>query len=455
MYGLTSILSTASEALNAETGAIAVTNNNIANVNTAGYSRQTVNLSAASLGGGGALQDDGVTFGGFSSVRDQVLQLAITQKTSDAGSLSAQSSAWSQIESAFSGTDAGLGAAVSTLFSSISALSTNPTDPAVRQTAYLSAGQLADAFHQAASSLTDAQTSADQSVSGTVTQINQLTSQIASLNGELAQMQASGQDGGSVQDQRDQLTVQLAQLAGVTVTNTGSTPSIALSNGTPLVIGHTAYSLQTTTGTSGTSQILDRQGNNITSQIRGGSIGGNLTMRDTEIPALQTSLNQFATNFASAMNTAQAQGYDPTGAQGQTMFSVPAGGVNAAANLSVALSSQAAIATSSDASAGSSGNVSNLLAVQTQPLASGQTPTSTYASFVQSLGSSSAEATATLNATNAALSQLTTQRDSESGVSVDEETTNLLRYQQAYSAAAKVVSTINQLFTVTMDMVSS
>lgn len=454
MYGLSSILSVASGALNADTGALAVTNNNIANVGTAGYSQQTVNLSASALQGTGSIQDNGVTFGGYSSVRDEVLQLGINQKSSDAGSLNAQNASWSQIEGAFSATTSGLGSALSTLFSSVSGLSTNPGSAATRQTVLSAAGQVASAFNQAAGSLANVQQGADQSVAGTVAQINQLSAQIAGMDQTLSEL-PSGQDGGSVQDQRDHLTMQLAQLVGINVINTGSTPTLALSNGTPLVMGGTAYSLQTaTTGATGQTDVFDSGGTDITSAVSGGTLGGALSMRDSSIPTLSTTLNQLASQFATAMNAAQATGFDANSNPGQPMFSLPAAATGAAAGISLALSSAAGIAASSDGSTGSSGNVSNLLAVETQNLPTGQTPQSTYASLVQSIGISSAGVASNLKATNSAISQLTTQQGSESAVSIDQETTNLLRYQQAYSAAAQVISTLNTLFSATLNMMT-
>ena len=452
MYGLTSTLSTAAQALNAESGAIAITNTNIANVNTQGYSRQLVNLSPEALNTGSSLQDNGVSFGGFTSVRDEVLQLGINQKTSDAASFNAQAASWSQVESAFSNTTSGLGSAMSTLFSSLSTLSASPTSAGPRQAAYVAASQLVDAFHQAASSLTSAQSAANASVSGTVTQINDLTSQIAALDGQLAGLQASGQDGGTVQDQRDQLTTQLAQLTGVSSIATESNPTLTLPNGTALVSGNVAYALQTTQGTDGQTHVLNAEGVDVTADLTGGSLGGALTMRDQSLPALSTSLDQLATQFASAMNTAQAQGFDQNGLPGQALFGLPSTATGAAAGIQLGIPSASALALSADGSSGGSGNLANLLAVQTQALPSGQTAPDAYAGFVQRIGSSSAAVTSTLTATNAALNQLTTQQGAESGVSVDEETTNLLRYQQAYSAAAHVITTVNDLFSIVLNM---
>ncbi len=452
MLSLNANLTMASQALAADTGALTVTNNNIANANTPGYARQIVDLSQVALAGNGAEQDGGVSFNGFTAVRDQLLQLNIDQKTSDSASLNTQSTAWSQIESTFSDTSSGIGAAISQLFSSLSGLSTAPQNSASRQTAYSAANQLVDAFHQAAASLNSAASDANSSISGIVNQINQTSTQIADLNGQLAATPSGSASDGGVQSQIDNLTTQLAELTGLSSTQTGGTSTLSTSNGSLLVAGTVAYSLHVTQAPDGTVHVLDAQGQDITSEISGGSLGGSISMRDSSVPQLSSSLDQLASQFTSAMNAAQQSGYDLNGAAGTAMFSVPSTGVGAAAAMSLDLQGGSGIAISSDGSPGSSGNLANLLSVQTQSLPSGQNPTDAYAGFVQSIGSSSASASSDLTATNTALTQLQSQQSSESGVSIDEETTNLLRYQQAYQAAAQVINTMNSLFSVVLNM---
>ena len=447
MLGLNATLSLAAQALSAQNGAIGVTSNNIANVNTPGYSRQVVNLSAEALAQNGGSVGDGVSFAGYTSVRDQLLQIGINSKTSESGSLDAQSSALTQVQTAFSGTTTGIGAAMSSLFSSLSSLSTNPTDTSARQSVLSSATGLANAFQQGSAALTSAQSSADFQVSSAVTQINQLTQQIAALNG---QIQASGGNGGSLEDQRDQLTVQLAQLTGIGQTQTEGQPSLTTGSGSPLVIGDTAYPLQVTTGSDNLRHVIDASGADVTSSLTGGSLGGALTTRDATVPALLTQLNSLATQFASAINTAQSAGFDQTGAAGQPLFSVSA--ANPSASFSVALAGPSGIAASSDGSTGSSGNLTHLLAVGSTKLPSGETPSETYASLVATIGTAASSAAAGLTATNLSLSQLQSMRSATSGVSIDEESTNLIRYQQAYSAAAQVVTTVNSLFSAIMNM---
>lgn len=452
MLSLNASLSLASQALQAENGAIGITNNNIANVNTPGYSRQVVNLSAEAISQSGGSIGNGVAFGGYTSVRDQLLQISINTKTSQSGSLDTQTSALTQIQTAFSGTTSGIGAAMSTLFSTLSSLSSNPTDASARQSVLSSATQLANAFRQGSAALASAQTSADAQVVSTVAQINQLTKQIASLNGQLQTLTGSRQEGGSLQDQRDQLTAQLAQLTGISQTQTEGQPTLTTGNGSPLVVGDKAYALQVTTGPGNLQHVIDASGMDVTSSLSGGTLGGALTIRDTTVPGLLTGLNSLATQFASAINTAQGAGFDATGASGQPLFTTSA--TNPSATLSVALSGPSGIAVSSDGSSGSSGNLANLLAVGTSRLPSGQTPIDSYASLVASIGNSASQAAAGLTATNLSLSQLNSMQSATSGVSLDEESTNLIRYQQAYTAAAHVISTVNSLFSVVMNMSS-
>jgi flagellar hook-associated protein 1 len=202
-------------------------------------------------------------------------------------------------------------------------------------------------------------------------------------------------------------------------------------------------------------QVLDANGNNITSSIQGGTLGGAIQVRDQIIPGFLTSLNTLASQFASAINSAQAKGYDSTGATGQNFFSVPSGSSGAAAGLTVALTSGSQIAVSSDGSAGSNGNVANLSDALTSNLPSGDSVSGAYANLVYQVGQSASTASAQSSAVGQNILQLTNQQSSVSGVSIDEETTNLIRYQTAYEAAARIVSTIQALSTVTLDMGST
>jgi flagellar hook-associated protein 1 FlgK len=118
----------------------------------------------------------------------------------------------------------------------------------------------------------------------------------------------------------------------------------------------------------------------------------------------------------------------------------------------VAITDPNLIAASSDGTSGSNGNVANLLAVQSQLLPSGDTPLNTYASLVFQTGNLTAQSQAEVTASTASLTQLNNQLGAETGVNLDEETTNLMNYQRAYEAAARVVTTVDQLTQSVLDM---
>jgi flagellar hook-associated protein 1 FlgK len=288
-----------------------------------------------------------------------------------------------------------------------------------------------------------------------VSQINELTQQIAQLNSQMSQSTQPGQDGGTIEDQRDELVQQLSSLTGISVSQSSSGEVITTGNGTPLVMGSQSFNLQTTTGSNGFQQVLDSNGNNITSSIQGGQLGGSIAIRDQVIPGYLTQLNTLASQFATAINTAQAEGTDSNGNAGQPLFTIPASATGAAAGISVALTSGSQIAISSDGSTGSNGNVAKLSAALTNALPSGETPANAYASLVFQVGNDASNANMQSSAIGQSLLQLTNQQSSTSGVSIDDETTNLIRFQTAYEAGARIVSTIAQLNTDTLDMGSS
>jgi flagellar hook-associated protein 1 FlgK len=279
-----------------------------------------------------------------------------------------------------------------------------------------------------------------------------LTQQIAALNPQLAQLKASGQDGGTVQDQQNQLILSLSVLTSVAVTKTDTGVTLTTGNGTALVVGSQSMALQTTTGTDGMQHVLDQNGTDITSSLTSGDLGGTIQTRDQTIPGLLNRLDTLANQFGTAFNAAQAHGFDQNGKAGQNFFSIPTTVAGSAGAISMAITDPTLIAASSDGTSGSNGNLANLNAVQSTALPSGETPGDAYANLVYQVGNITSNVNAESTATAGSLAQLNDQLSSVSGVSIDEESTNLITYQQAYEAAARVVSTIQAMFTVTMSM---
>ena len=312
-------------------------------------------------------------------------------------------------------------------------------------------------FNSVASGLSAAGTTLDTTVGTDVAQINQLASQAASLNHEVVQQKATGQSTGTLSDQLNQVELQLAGLTNISVVHGDQGDSISTGNGTPLVLNSQSYALQTTTGTNGHLQVLDANGNNITSNITGGDLGGTIAVRDTQIPALESSLDTLANQFATSFNAAQTQGFDQNGNAGTALFSIPTTVSGSAAGIALATTDPTAVAASSvsgSAASGSNGNLSNLTAIQNAALPSGGTLTTLSSNLVYQVGSLASNASTQFSSIQLSLTALNNQQGSASGVSIDEESANLVQFQQAYEAAAKVITTIQSLFDTTINMIN-
>ncbi|MGH9350774.1 MAG: flagellar hook-associated protein FlgK [Terriglobia bacterium] len=456
MGGLSGTLGIATNALIADQGALEVSANNIANANTPGYTRERANLvEQAPVQIGSLLYGQGTILQNIQSIRDPVLELRIQQETSTQGQLSAFVGGMNQVQSLFNETQGvGLQGVMSQFFNSFQALSTNPPSVPLRQGVLTAAGNLTNAFHEASSSLTQVQRGLDQTVGQNVSQVNQFTSQIAQLSGQIDSLQSLGQGAGTLADQRTQLVNQLSNVIGLSVTNSASgNYTLSTQNGSLLVVGNQSFNLQTKLNPTTGMQDIYSNGNDITTTITSGGLGGLIQARDTSIPAAETSLDTLAYNLASAVNTQSAAGFDLSGAAGGNFFAPLASVTGAAAQISVAITDPSKIAASSDGTTGSNGNALLLAGIQNQPVVSGQTTTDYYANLVNSVGNQVSAANTQQQAEGALVQQLQNQLTSESGVSIDQEASNLVLYQQAYSASAQVAQMVNQLIQQTINMI--
>jgi len=453
MSSLNASLGTALSGLIAEQGALATTTNNVANVNTPGYSREQPVLVASDP----VVLDPltfgtGVTLQSVESIRDPILESQIQQQTQAQGQYSTLSSALQQTQVNFTTSTADIGTSISNFFDSINQLSTNPSDLSLRQGVLTAAGNVANSFNTTANNLSQQQTSLDLSVVQQVGQINQLTQQIATLNGQVSSLQNVGESAGTFIDQRQQAIDQLSSLVDVSVIPSDNTLTLITGNGAPLVTGQQSFQLQTQATPSGLHDVYS-QGNNITSQITSGELGGTIQARDAEIPKTQNELDTLAAGLANAVNSVQVAGFDLKGNPGTDLFTPPAGsGLGAAANLSVAITDPSLIAASSDGTPGSNGNAEAMYALNSQPIIAGQSPTDYYSGVVFNIGNDASNAAAEQSASTLTLQQLNDQRASISGVSLDEEAANMVRYQDAYSASAQVITTINDMMYATIQM---
>lgn len=456
MGGLSGTLGIAVNSLIADQGALEVTSNNIANANTPGYTREQANLvEQTPVQIGNLLFGQGVDLQSIESIRDPVLELRIQQETQTQGQLSAFLGGANQVQSLFNETQGvGLENVLSQFFNSFQSLSTNPTSIPLRQGVLSAAQNLVNAFNQTSSSLTQIQGGLDQEVTQDISQVNQLTSQIAQVDSQISSLQASAQNTGPLVDQRTQLVNQLSNLIGISVTNNVSgTYTLTTQNGSLLVVGNQSFNLQTQLNSTSGFQDVYSQGNDITSTITEGEVGGLIQARDQTIPSVQSSLDTLASSLVSSVNAQNEAGYDLSGNPGGDFFTPLSGTAGAASQISLAITDPSEIAASSDGTTGSNGNAVALADIQNQPIVGGEDVTDYYANLVNNIGNQVSFATSQQQSEDALVQQLQNQLASVSGVSIDQEAANLVMYQQAYEASAKVVSVVDQLIETTIDMV--
>lgn len=462
MSSLNASLATALSGLIAEQGALQATTNNVANVNTPGYSRESPVLAASEPVVVDPLTfGTGVTLQSVESIRDPILESQIQQQTQSQGQFTALTSALQQAQVNFTSSTSDIGTQISNFFDSLNQLSTNPSDLSLRQGVLTAADNLATSFNTTANNLTQQQTSLDLNVVQTVGQINQFTQQIAQLNGQISNLENVGESAGSFIDQRTQEIDQLSALVDVSVIPTDNTLTLTTANGAPLVTGQQSFQLQAQTNSAGLHDVSS-QGADITKEITSGQLGGTIQARDQQIPAIQTQLDTLASGLATAVNRVQTAGFDLNGdpttiVNGNTttlvnLFNPPTGVTGAAASLSVALTDPSLIAASSDGTPGSNGNAEALYALNSQGVIGGQNPTDYYSGIVFNVGNATSNASAEQSASSLILQQLNDQRSSVSGVSLDEEAANMVQYQDAYSASAQVITTINDMMYTVVNM---
>jgi flagellar hook-associated protein 1 len=453
MSSLNASLATALSGLLADQGALATTTNNVANVNTPGYTREVpVLVTSDPVVLGPLTFGTGVNLQSVESIRDPLLESQIQQQTQTENQYNTLASALQQTQLNFTSSGSDIGSEISNFFASINQLSSDPSDLSVREGVLTAAGNLATSFNTTANSLTQQQQSLDLSVVQTVGQINQLSQQIAQLNGQISNVENAGQSAGTFVDQRQEAIDQLSALVDVSVIPSNNTLTLTTANGAPLVSGDQSFQLTTQTTDSGLHDVYS-EGNDITSQIISGQLGGTLQARDQQIPAIQTQLDTLASGLANAVNGVQVAGFDLNGNPGTDLFTPPpANGVGAAGNLSVAITDPSLIAASSDGSQGSNGNAEAMYALSSQPIIDGQNPTDYYSGIVSNVGNATSNASAEQNASNLILQQLQDQNNSVSGVSLDEEAANLVQYQDAYQASAQVITTINDMMYAVINM---
>src|SRR3954447_2178786 len=452
-----STLNIGASALFATQRAVETASHNVANATVDGYSRQRVEMAAATPIPGtigqrsDGMRGSGVVVTSVSRLRDQLADVAYRSEVTADGYASARSTTLDRAQSVLGPVWDGTPAKLDAFFSSLNNLANNPTDPAARDAVRNAGSEVSRSIRDAAQQLSDVTSDVALKVSGDVDTVNGLAAQVAKLNKNILDATASGQAPNDLLDVRDRALDQLHQLAGVTTHENGLGVVDVFLGTQSLVRGEESYGLTAGTTTAGAPAVTwSADGSPATA---GGEIGGYLAVTTVDLPALRTSLDAVASGFITAVNAQHAAGYGTDHSTGTAFFT----GSDAATidvNPTVAANPAMIAAASTDSLTAVNNDGNNALALfrvganATAVTLPGGTPSSigdALRSLGGRLGALASGAAATHDATSTAVDSATKTRSSLNGVSVDEEMVDLVKYQHAYSAAAKVISTADQM----------
>jgi len=286
MSNIYQLMNTAQWALHAQQLGMSVTAHNIANLNTPGYSRQTLILeSSTPMDWAPGQLGTGVRAVAVKRIYDQFLGLQLQEELSQQGRVEAERRLYEQLESIFSlSEEAGLSADLQAFWDAWEDLSNHPEGHAERVAVREAGLQLARRLQVMYDDLKQLQDQMDESVRIAVEKVNELTEQIAGLNERIFRAEAAGQDANDVRDQRDQRIRELAELLDVRSWEEDGKVTVLGPGGRLLVSGLDAWRLRTEVDESGRVRVLWEEGTgrsaDITQEITSGTLGGTMEMRD-------------------------------------------------------------------------------------------------------------------------------------------------------------------------------
>lgn len=453
MSTLSSIMSSALSGLQTQQILIDLTSTNVANVNTDGYSRQTAEVSATSSGG--------VEVTDVTRETDAYTIKQLNAASEDCGELETKLQYLESIEAVFDESEgSGLSEALSDFFSAWSDLSNDASGATERSALVSEATTLANTLNEQYSDLMEIQQEIDADIASMVDDINSLTEQIADLNQKILQAGNSGVNTNTYQDERDALITELSSLVDISyLENDNGQVYIQLSNGKALVSGSTSWSLGTETDTStGLQNVtwIDGDGNEtvITQGISGGSLGGAIEVRDEVIPEYLDNLDELASEIITQVNSLHTSGYDANGDAGIDFFT-GTGAADMAVNTDIVTDTDLiAASATSDGAPGDSTIAVAMAELEDSSLLNSGTSTlqEYYSSIVSKIGSLVEDTTSSYEYQSDLVEYYNNYRESVSGVSSDEELANLVLYQNAYEACAKVMSVLDELLETIISM---
>lgn len=451
-------LDIAYRALQAQQQAIEVINHNVANANTRGYSRQSVELAATLPYSLPALNRDG--YPGQMGTGVEVVQVRrarysfidsqIRAESQTQGRWEKMNDALQQVEVVLNEpSDSGLNSLLSKFWQSWQDVANNPQDAGARSALAELADSLSVAINRKYSQLTSIQQDFDRQIKLSVDKVNQLSEEIASLNARIAEIEIGGQHANDLRDQRDLLLDDLSKLVKVTYYDGRQGAVNVFLGSRALVIETTTQTLSTALAGNGFSSVV-WESDGSASSITDGELYGLQQARDVELPRFigdaTSGLDALAATLISSVNALHITGYGLDNTTGLDFFTGT--GAEDIAVSATLLAQPEKIATAGSPDSKGDNSISLAIAgLQRDWTMNGGTADfgNFLASMVSRLGVDAQKSRMMSDNQNLLVDHLTRQRDSVSGVSLDEESTQLIQYQRAYQAASRVVNAVDEM----------
>lgn len=443
---------------------IEVAGHNLANVNNPAYARQRVNIATSNpIQTDAGIEGTGANAVGIIQIRNALLDAQIVTEGSVNGSLGAQQQALQYAQAdlgqqidrnqagasgaaaaAGTGTQHGIGDSISSLFAAFQSLSTQPSSLTERDIVLTKAGQLAEQFQQTDARLDQLRVSLNDQVSGDVGDVNGLLNDIARLNDQIGDAEALGN--ATANDIRDTRQAKLEDLAKYVkfdaIPAEGGAIDISISGVTMVDRGSVRDKLEAFDGPNGKT-LVRAAASNTTLNLTGGSIHGAMDARDGSIQKMRDDLSTLASTLIKQVNEVHQSGIGLDGTSGEVFFTgTGANDIRVNSNLTAAK-----LQASSTGDAGNNDVILAMAKLERAPQSDlgNQTFSGNYSRIVADLGESLSSVNEQVTDQNVVANMLKQQRDSVSAVSMDEEMTDLMKFQKAYQASARVINVVNEM----------
>lgn len=450
--------------MNSQSG-IQTVSHNIANKSTEGYSRQRVEqLSNPPVGAGKLRVGTGARASQVTRTNNPYLEKQLENERGQLHQHQAESQVLGRVEQVYNEqVNKGLNKYMGDFFNSFRELSNNPESLATRTLVKETADFMAKDFHRVHSQLTQIQEDADYQIVTLVSEVNEITKEIADLNEKIQLVEVSGGTANDERDRRELLLKQLGEKINIRYAESDNGKvNITAGNTAVLVSGYTSRDL-VAKATSADDEKREGQFDifykstdeatptKITEQLTGGAIGGLLKVRDNKINQLLGDMDQMAYSLSTQVNKIHAKGFDrynnPAGAFFKGVDQVK-GAANKIAVNDFILDDVGSIAAAARPNAPGDNRIANVISsLQYQKVMSEGVSTfdDFYATIVGKVGIEAAQANKALESQGSVVAQLNKIRESISGVSLDEETTRLIEFQKQFDASARLIRAADEM----------